>query len=267
MQPLSVVQLDFLPASYRQQTARRRDRRWRAVAFVGGVLLLSGAWIYRVLDHRAAQRNHDILSAPHETAVATEKAWEAAKNRLRVANLEAELITYLRHPWMTSQMLSAIVGPMPDSMRLTELKVVRETVRNRDGAPPQMRSPAEPPDKTEAQRPDPQRDLARLREEYDNQRVVVLLSGEALEGDALHGYIRRLAASDVFVQAELTSLQRDASGERKAQPISQFQARAVIRPGIGQPGSTEAAAQPQLANVWPRVRTEAPTSRTEGSSR
>ncbi|RIK79252.1 MAG: hypothetical protein DCC68_13605 [Planctomycetota bacterium] len=267
MQPLTVVQLDFLPASYRQQTARRRDRRWRAVIFVGGVLLLSGAWIYRVLDRRAAQHNFDILSAPHQTAVLNEKAWQAAKERLRRANLEADLITYLRHPWTTSQTLSAIAGPMPDTMRLTELKIVRETARNRDSAAPQVRNPAAPPDKAESQTPDPQRDLARLREEYDNQRVVVLLSGEALDGAAPYDYIRRLAASDVFVQAEVTSLQRETSAARKSTPLSQFQARAVVRPGIGQPGASEAAPKPQLARARVDASTEAPANRTAMSIR
>lgn len=261
MQPLTVIQLDFLPASYRQQTARRRDRRWRAVIFVGGVLLLSGAWLYRVLDRRAAQRNYDILSAPHQTAVLHENAWKAAKDRLTRANREADLITYLRHPWMTSQTLAAVAGSMPDTMRLTELKIVRETVGNRESAAPQARGPAAPPDKAESQTPDPQSDLARLREEYDNQRVVVLLSGEAVDGAAPYDYVRRLAASDLFVQAEVTSLQRETSAARNSTPLSQFQARAVVRPGIGQPGSSDVDSKPQLARsgMSSRVWTETPT--------
>jgi hypothetical protein len=248
MQPLTVVQLDFLPASYRQQNARRRDRRWRAVLFFGGVVLLAGAWIYRVVDRRAAQQNFDALSGPYQTAVANEKAWQDAQQELKLANLRASLITYLRHPWMTSQTLAAIVGPVPETVRLTEIKILHEALPKPEGhAAPPKRGPNDPIDKAELALPPAERDLARLREEYDNQRVIVQISGEALESDALHEFIGALGTSDVFVRVELTSIFRDAGGGKNALPMSLFQARAILRPCIGQPGGTGAPAKPQLA--------------------
>jgi hypothetical protein len=249
MQALTVIQLDFLPASYRQQNARRRDRRWRAALFFGGVLLLAGAWIYRVADRRAAQHNFDALAAPYQTAVLNEKAWQDARQELKLSNLRASLITYLRHPWMTSQTLAAIVGPVPESVRLTEIKFVHEQLPRLEGhAAPPKRGPNDPQDKTEAALPAAERDLARMREEYDSQQVVVAITGEALDGVALYDYISSLGTSDVFVRAELTSMNRDAAGGNKSLPVSTFQARAILRPGIGQPGGTAAPAKPQLAS-------------------
>lgn len=248
MQPLVVTQLDFLPAAYRQQSLRRRDRRWRAVLFIGGMTVLATAWIYRVVDHRAAQHSFDSLTAAHEAAVNTQRKWEAAQQRLLRLNQEADLITYLKHPWATSQTLAAIISPMPESVRLTELKISRESIGGRAAQTPAKPNPNEKPNAAASQIPPAVQDLTRLREEYDQQQVVVLLSGETLDGDALHRYIRRLASSELFAAAELSSLQRETSANNKQLPRSQFQARAVVRPSIGQAGSTETAApKTQLA--------------------
>ncbi|MEX2185269.1 MAG: hypothetical protein WD875_00680 [Pirellulales bacterium] len=248
MQPLIVAQLDFLPATYRQQTVLRRDRRWRVVLLVVGAVLLSGAWTYRAFDHAAARRNLEMLTTAHEAAIRTKQAWEDAQQRLERANDMAALITYLKHPFTTSQTLSAIVAPMSESLRLTEIRIVRETRRSQDGQSPLRRGPSDPPDVAQSRLPPAQRDLTRLREEYDNQQVVVLISGDALDGEALHQYIRRLSSSDVFVRAELTSLQRDSSASHHGVARSHFQARAVMRQGIGQPGGPDvAAAEARLA--------------------
>jgi Tfp pilus assembly protein PilN len=248
MQPLVVTQLDFLPAAYRQQSMRRRDRRWRAVLFIGGVTVLAAAWIYRVVDRRAAQRNFDSLAAAHDAAASTQRNWEAAQQKLLRANQEADLITYLKHPWATSQTLTAIISPMPESVRLTELKISRESLGGKAAQSPTKPSPSDKPNAAASQVPPAVQDLTRLREEYDQQQVVVLLSGETLDGDALHRYIRRLGSGEMFAAAELSSLQRETSANNKQLPRSQFQARAVVRPGIGQAGSTETAApKSQLA--------------------
>lgn len=248
MQPLIVTELDFLPAAYRQQSLRRRDRRWRAVLFIGGMTVLAAAWMYRVVDRRAAQHNFDSLTAAHESAMSTQRKWEASQQKLLRLNQEADLITYLKHPWATSQTLAAIISPMPETVRLTELKISREPIGGRAAQTPAKPNSNEKPNAAASQVPPAVQDLTRLREEYDQQQVVVLLSGETLDGDALHRYIRRLASGEVFATAELSSLQRETSANSKQLSRSQFQARAVIRPGIGQAGGAEAAApKTQLA--------------------
>lgn len=250
MQPITVPELDFLPASYRQQTVRRRDRRWRAAVVVGGFVLLAASWIYRAYDHRAARHNFEMLTSAHEAAVGTQAAWDDARQKLELANLEAALVTYLKHPFTTSQTISAIVGPMPESLRLTEIKIVREMLRTPEAHAPPRQSLGGAADVAELRLPAAQADLNRLREEYDNQQIVVLISGDALDGEALHGYIRRLSESDVFVRAELTSLQRDSTTPADRDERSRFEARAVMRPGIGQPGGLDAVAtKTQLAKI------------------
>lgn len=256
MQPLTVVQIDFLPASYRQQTVRRRDRRWRVAVLAIGAVLLAAAWIYRVIDHRAAHRNFEILTDAHQAALQTQQAWQAAQTKLDQANREAALITYLKHPATTSQTLAAIIAPLPESLRLTEIKIVRETLRQDGEEAAPRRNLGDKPDAADAGLPPAERDLAQLRREYDKQQVVVMLSGEALDGEALYQYIRQLASGDVFVRAELTSLVRDASAARSHVALSRFQARAVMRPGIGQPGGPDVPpAEPRLA-----TETKVPTS-------
>jgi Tfp pilus assembly protein PilN len=251
MQPLIVTELDFLPAAYRQQSMRHRDRRWRAVLFIGGVMVLAAAWTYRVVDRRAAQHHFDSLTAAHDSAVQTQREWEAAQQKLLRSNQQADLITYLKHPWATSQTLAAIIRPMPESVRLTELKITREPIGGRAAPPPAKPNPNEKPNAAASQVPPAVQDLTRLREEYDQQQVVVLLSGETLDGDALHRYIRRLESGDVFAAAELKSLQRrEGAANSKLLSTSQFEARAVMRPGIGQAGGTETAApKTQLAHL------------------
>jgi Tfp pilus assembly protein PilN len=217
---------------------------------VAGAVVLAAAWSYRAFDHTAARRNLEMLADAHEGAIRTQRAWEDAQQKLQRANDMAALITYLKHPFTTSQTLSAVISPMSDALRLTEIKIVRETRPSQDGQASPQRNLGSAPDAAQLRMPPAQRDLTRLRDQYDNQQVVVLISGDAQDGEALHQYIRRLSSSDVFSSAELTSLQRDASTPHGAEPQSHFQARGVMRPCIGQPGGQDVAAgEPKLALV------------------
>jgi hypothetical protein len=131
---------------------------------------------------------------------------------------------------------------MPESVRLTELKISRESIGSKTAQSPAKPNPNDKPNAAASQVPPAVQDLTRLREEYDHQQVVVVLLGETLDGDALHRYIRRLGSGDVFAEAELKSLQRrETSANSKQLSTSQFEARAVMRPGIGQAGAGEVA--------------------------
>jgi hypothetical protein len=240
MQPLSVPYIDFLPAAYRQKGVQRRDRVWRIAIVTCGLLLVGGAWGFRFTQKRAAQSDLAALMPRYDAAVATNTLWNNALKTQSEADIQARLVVYLRRPWPTTRMLSAVMPSLPESIQLTELKIVQESNGTAPAAiaAPQRRPNNGKPDLAEQQQSPAQRDLEKLQAESDTQRTVILISGETTDPDALHRYIGQLHASDVIQRAELLSLVSAAPGRSAVdvRRISQFQAKVMIRPSYCEVG-------------------------------
>jgi phage tail sheath protein FI len=253
MQPLAVPSIDFLPAAYRQKSLQRRDRLWQIAIVACGLLLIGGAWIYRFTEKRGVKNDLDLLAQRYDKAVATNARWSKVLKTQSEADVQARLVVYLRRPWPTTRILSAVMPSLPETIQLTELKIVQEA----NGTPqPATAAPRRPnggkPDLAEQQQPPAQRDLEKLQTEADAQRTVILLSGETTDPDALNRYIGQLHASDVVQRAELVSLASVSSAKATAetQRISQFQAKVLIRPSYCEVGGpTVPASTTELADA------------------
>jgi hypothetical protein len=244
MQPLSVPQIDFLPASYRQLASERRERVWRVATAIVTVVAICTASLARYLERRSAQSELGALVSGHERAEDLNAQWTDIRQREAKANAEARLATYVRHPWPTSRMLSAVVGPLPESIRLTELKIVQEA-EDASSPPPAAAHPgAAKPDEVDKRLP-VERDLEQLRAECNREHTVMQLTGEGADSESLHEYIGGLSRSNVVKSAELQSLQTtNVRGSEESARLVQFHARVVLRPGYGQPGGPSSPAKP-----------------------
>ncbi len=154
------------------------------------------------------------------------------QTQLKAAKAGAELYTYLHHPWPRSQLLAALVTPLPKEITLQQVQILRR-------AAPAAPSAAEaaPLDKKaeeDAQKTlsPAERDLAKFRARFDPMQTVVILTGTTTEIAVLHRYIGDLDATDIFDKAELDCSSSDPG---KGGTIH-FRSVLLVRPGYGQPG-------------------------------
>ena len=140
-----------------------------------------------------------------------------------------ELYTYLRHPWPRTQLLAAMLGPLPDEITLQQVQIL--------GEPAGVSSPAEarPAVEAKTQEASPasllpaQRDLAKLRDRMDSARTMMILTGTAAGSSALHRYLGELDAVEIFDKAELDWFESVNGGKSL-----RFQIVLGVQPGYGQ---------------------------------
>ncbi len=229
---MNMHDVDFLPVEYRQKHARRQSQPWQVVvaaAIVG--LAATAAIVQNVRRHRVAA-DLATIDAVYRVAISEQNEVAEGQKRLQDARARAELYTYLRHPWPRTQLLAALIGPLPDAVTLQSIQILRESPLHR--RPPANQPPTDP--KAEEARlkslAPAERDLEQLRRRLDSLDTVVVLSGTATDIAALHQYIGDLENTDIFEKAELDSFHRI---DDAAAAMLQFRAVLAVHPGYGQP--------------------------------
>jgi hypothetical protein len=228
--PTTVVDFDFLPASYHEAGIQRKNITLRLVVVVGFAAFLGFGAVYQQhLRIVADQQLSDVL-VDYERAQAQMQRLSQVSERLLMAEKRADLYAYLQHPWPRSQLLAALVEPLPDELEFTELCILREQVT---GAEPEN---VRAPDKTaDANQPKPiaeQVDLTAFRQRCDKSRIVVKIGGTAEDPVALHRYFEDVSRSFFVAKVDVGTIERiagDSSGKLH------FTARVCVRPCYGQP--------------------------------
>lgn len=226
--------IDFLPAEYRQKHLQRQSRPWQVVASVLIIGLVAVAAVTQNRRRRSVQDELAIIAPAYEAAVQQQKQLAELETRLKAANATAELYTYLRHPWPRTQLLRALVVPMPGGITLQQVQILREA--HAAAAPADIRPPVDQKSEDEARKSltPAQRDLAKLRGRLDPLDTVVVLAGTATDSAMLHRYLADLDATDIFDKAELDCFNSVDGGKGGA--VVQFRAVLLVQPGYGQPG-------------------------------
>ncbi len=234
---MSTPDLNFLPASYRQQSVHRKANVWRLLVGGGFSAALMTSFVYQQLLYRQTKRELADLQPAYEQAQALSLRLAALQADLKKATNQADLFTYLRHPWPRTQLLGAALRQLPDCVTLTEIHISHSQLAGTDAA--MSRLPNKAKDDAEAKRLDPaQRDLRRLRDESTTRESMLVLSGVTTDTAALERYLVALGEERLFVKVEMASL--ETNPEQQA-GTWRFSARAIIRPGYGEPGGPEAA--------------------------
>jgi hypothetical protein len=225
--------IDFLPEIYRQQRVQRRARRWWCtVAGIFAVAVLSAAFsqwmIRRGIQHELAQ-----VEPKYAEALQREAELQLVRQEIMRAEEVASLYAYLGHPWPRTQLLAGIVGPLPDSIRLSEVTIAFETLPQ--GPIIHPASSATSPGGNAKLTPSPaSQDLAQLRNECDGRQVILSITGTATVLTELHAYLDQLGKSPLIAAAHLKGV--ESSGAGKATGESRFHSHVVVRPGYGQDG-------------------------------
>ncbi len=234
--------IDFLPVQYRQEHFRRQSQPWRLVVAVVFALLLAAAAFSQHLRRQRVEEELAALTPQYQSVVDQSSRLAEIQSQLQAARNTAELLTYLRHPWPPTQLLAALLGPLPEEITFEQVDIVGQTPPDR--APDRRRGrPATKTESGEGQTlPAAVRDLQRLRDQCDAVRTVVLISGTAREGAALHAYLGKLGDTDIFSKAELGEIETAEDEQLDAQ---RFDATLVVSPGYGQP---QGPADPESRN-------------------
>jgi Tfp pilus assembly protein PilN len=242
-----MLDIDFLPQEMQRRQARR-DSSLRPVLVGAAIIAIVGA--AAIVQHRQTREARQALAAVepfYEQAVAQQQQLVETKKQVEKLRHEAELYTYLKHPWPRTQLLAAVLLPLPAAVRLEQLQVVREAA-SPSGQPETRARGDRPSDEEQAKLMPVQRDLRRLREEYDKTQAVVRLSGSTSDSAALHQYLAELGRNGLFVRAELDAIE---SLEVKGVPTARFRATLFVRPGYGQPGARATPATLARTNLVP----------------
>jgi Fimbrial assembly protein (PilN) len=227
-----MIDIDFLPARYREQRANRRKRVWRlgvivAYAALLGVAALSGRAQRGSLAKEIAQARER-----HAVVIGQQQQLTALQSELTAARWQAELITYLRHPWPRTAVLAAVIRPLPATIVLEDVRIFRAAGSATPVAPLRDVTPAAGDASATDTRIPAQKDLEQLRQLVDEQPMQVALSGTAEENSALHEYLGDLSKAGLFCKVELVSIE---AGEGAGKTSSRFSAKLTIAPGYGQP--------------------------------
>lgn len=161
---LALRQIDFLPDRFRNAKEKRHASVWRlalAVVFAG---MLSAAALYQYHLLRLARHELAQVDLMHQSATSLTKQLADAQMQLAPLDKVAQLLTYLSSPWPKSQLVAQAVADVPDSVTLRGLEIHFEKPPTSTAA-----HSAAPPEKDDAanKAPSAERDLKRLRQEYD----------------------------------------------------------------------------------------------------
>jgi len=224
--------IDFLPSEYHQNHTQRRWQTRRVFVVAILATMVAAAAFCQHQRRRRLEADLARCGPAYAAAVQTRDALSELQSRLQLAQASADLVTYLRHPWPRTQILAALLGPLPDEIAFEQLDIDRESATG--PKPAESLSPADrkAKEKQEASLPPALRDLKRLREQYDSKRTIVTITGVTTDSAALHRYLGELGRQKLFSKAQLLSIETDSADTER---IS-FSATLIVRPGYGQPG-------------------------------
>jgi hypothetical protein len=234
-----VKTIDFLPDIYRQREALHRARLWWCIVVLvfGGAIGASATaqvWLRASLRRELAE-----LAPQFAAAQAQVRELTALQTQIVRAAHEANLYTYLDHPWPRTQLLAEVVRPLPVTIRLSQVHVGEEEhARNGQPAGPRNVRPEEP---NAAKASHPELDLVRLQDELDRRVATIELDGHTSDVSQLHAYVSDVNRSSLVASAHIKSLEAAAGGQPGR---TQFKLRLIVKPGHCQ--SSEPASSPTM---------------------
>lgn len=225
--------IDFLPPRYREKSSQQKTQAWRGLVVAAFCALLAAGALGQFEIRRELENHLDAVSKQYDRVVADGKKLGELERQLREARAEAELLTYLRHPWPRTQILARVAEPLTESITLRKLHICQHeslAPLKPAAAPTPAADGKAPP--AEEETPAAERTLKKLRAPRDEAPLTVALEGISRESAALHVYLGKLAESDWFSAVELQSMER--LEDRQADGF-RFTARLTVRPGYGHP--------------------------------
>jgi Tfp pilus assembly protein PilN len=218
--------IDFLPEHYRERRRQRRVRYWWAlvVCLFGGIVLGTGSlqWL------NVLKIKHELnrLEAQVATIRQLDQQLHEIETQIAAASHHANLYTFLKHPWPRTQILGAVVHPLPAEIELTTVRIAETLVAkgSKSAAVGGDTVTESPPDHPAIA------DLKQLHDAQEAQRVVVMIEGTAREVEHLHNYLDALGQHALVAEARLNSME---TRKYETYSLVVFQVQLTIKSGHG----------------------------------
>ncbi len=220
--------IDFLPPKYRELYAVKRRQLWRTSVLLMFTAIVGSAAAVQHMMRLDAEKQLAECQASHQEAMKINNELALLYGRMDSSKRFADVVTYMRHPWPSTQLLATVVGPVSDDITLTEIHVTQEAVaQKRTERRPRLRVQ----ENAAAKKNPAQIDLETLRQQRDQSYTTIYISGVTTDIGALHSYVGMLSVSSFCESAELASLE---SHPEAANETSKFRVQLRIRHGYGQ---------------------------------
>lgn len=238
--------IDFLPNRYRESAAARAAlvKRWTIV--LGITVFIAPMATYQNIARNQVVRQLALVGPQFEEAQSKSQHLAELQKELQLARGEAALLAWLNHPWPRSQILVQLHEPLPESARLTSIKLTNEPKASASSSASAGRNRAarravgdaaeSHPDDS---RPAAEKDLIKMHEQVATSDTVVTLSGVSVNTTELHTYVARLRTTGMFDKSELRSLE-SLPGQEGAKSQN-FEIRVVLAPGHARVLAAESA--------------------------
>ena len=229
-------QIDFLPPEYRREHTRRRRQVWQiaAVALVTGII--AAANLFQSQTATRLQAGVDNLIPQYHQAQERNNRLAELKTKLEDTQDQAELFTYLRHPWPRTQILAALLRPLPQGVTLEKIKIFRKLPSGARRQIARSQAQREAEEKRLESLSPAARDLQQIRSDVDRMQTEVTITGTTTQPTALHAYVGDLGHESFFSTAELESIEFD---KREKNGRMTFELHVLVQPGYGQPGGPQ----------------------------
>lgn len=229
--------IDFLPEHYRERRQQCRVRWWWAAVacLFGGVVATT--YCLQWLHLRGAQAELRGLELQVATARQLDQHLLELETKVAALSHTANLYTFLNHPWPRTQILTAVVQPLPEAMELSSIRIAESLIAvvpvasSGGDSRPEAAAPAHPAIA----------DLQQLHDARESQRVLVTIEGSAKEVQSLHEYLDSLGRHPLVAEARLNSLE---TRKFETHSLVVFQVQLSIRAGHGQNHGPAEAIQP-----------------------
>jgi Tfp pilus assembly protein PilN len=193
-------EIDFLPASYRQNQVKRRRKTWRGGVVVAFVALAALGTFAQYRIHRRLEASRELMQSHAEQMTSQLENADELYRRIRDLDAKANLATRLRVRVAATRILADVTGALPDFVSLTEFRVNVETSNAKAEEKPQRGKAAQ----KAATDVSPQAaDLARLVEIERRSTHVVSLRGLAPDDVAVSKYLAALEHTNIFDRVQL----------------------------------------------------------------
>jgi hypothetical protein len=217
--------IDFLPIEHQRERRQQRSQTVQIAAVAVICALTAATALMQDRRRHYVQDELAVIAPAYDAAVRRKAQMNELENQRCIAKADAELYTYLRHPWPRTQLLAALIAPMSDGISLQQVQIVREppeTSTDKNGEEVKIGLPISA-----------QRDLARFRNQMDAVPTTVVLTGTTAETSMLYRYLNDLESVGFFEKADLDWIKNIDNG--RGGGVVQFRAIVTVVPSYGLP--------------------------------
>ena len=181
----------------RRSIARPTSGGWPSAAALQRRVLASFAFQQFIYSQTA--KRLDELTPQLAQAKSLAERLGARQTQLKAANRQADLCTFLRHPWPRSQLVAAALRPLPVCVTLQDIHIGR--MQSQPGAIAGSHAASRDLDADLKKLVPTERDLLRLGDEEKTRPNMLTLSGVTTDTAALQHYLVALGKESLFIKA------------------------------------------------------------------